>query len=310
MTPLPLILSALIPDPAPARATAPDALAVVAAERAFAADSARLGLTASFTKWSTPDAIVIQGDRVRSVREAWPPADPRPADEPELAWWPGFAGISRSGDFGFTTGPFALNGRRAGHYFTVWRRQADGDWKWIYDGGSEASAVGAPGPDHEPVMLGASEAGSGSPRAAMAEVAAVEAGLARAAATDQRLAHLAVMSDEGRLYVERRPPAIGRAAFADALALWPETFRFGPSQGDASDAGDMAWTWGEATWTRADQPRSGHFVRLWRKQAEGWKLVLAQLIAAPPPRARPAEVSAGREPSAPSAPVGNSSARP
>lgn len=309
MTLLPLILSALILDPASVQTTAGDASPVVAAERAFAADCARLGIAGSFTRWSTPDAMVIQGGRARSVREAYPPADPRPADEPELAWWPAFAGISRSGDFGFTTGPVTLNGRRTGHYFTVWRRQADGDWKWIYDGGSEASAAGAPGPDHEPVLLGASDAGSGSPQTAMAEVAAVEAGLARAAATDQRLAHLAVMADEGRLYVERRPPAIGRAAFADALSLWPETFRFGPSQGAASDAGDMAWTWGEATWTRADQPRSGHFVRLWRKQAEGWKLVLAQLIAAPPPRPRSADISEARAPSAPSAPVGSSSAR-
>lgn len=300
MNSFPPILSGLILVAAPLQAPPTDASPVVAAERAFAADSARLGITGSFTKWSTPDAIVIHRGQARTVREVYPPADPRAADEPDLAWWPGFAGISRSGDFGFTTGPMALNGRRRGHYFTVWRRQADGDWKWIYDGGSDAGAAEAPGPDRQPVLLETSRAGSSSPRAALAEVAVVEAELARGAATGQRLAHLAVMADEGRLYVERRPPAIGREAFAEALSLWPDTFRFGPSHGAASDAGDMAWTWGEAAWTRAGSHRSGHYVRLWQKQAEGWRLVLAQLIPAPAQPPPPAAAPGPAEPSAPS----------
>ncbi len=299
MNPVPLILFGLIPVPASVQAPAPDPSPVVAAERAFAADSPRLGIAGSFTRWSTPDAIVIHRGQVRSVREVYPPTDPRPADEPDLSWWPGFAGISRSGDFGFTTGPMALNGQRKGHYFTVWRRQADGGWKWIYDGGSDAGAADAPGPDSEPMLLETSPAGSSSAQAALAEVAAVEADLARAAATGQSLAHLAVMADEGRLYVEQSPPAIGREAFAEALSRWPDTFRFGPSQGAASDAGDMAWTWGEAAWVREGQHRSGHYVRLWQKQVAGWRLVLAQLVPGPPlsPRPAPASVPVGQPPS-------------
>jgi hypothetical protein len=48
-------------------------------------------------------------------------------------------------------------------------------------------------------------------------------------------------------------------------------------------AGDMAWTWGEAAWRGAGAAaRTGHYVRLRRKRPDGWKLVFAQLIAAPP----------------------------
>lgn len=271
---------------APALAQTPDAAPVVAAERAFAADAPSLGIAGSFNKWSTPDAVVIGGGEVRPVREAYPPDVPRPADEPRLEWWPNFAGIARSGDLGFTTGGVALNGQRTGHYFTIWRKQADGSWKWVYDGGSGASAADVPGPDSEPVTLRVSMAGSTSPQVAMDEVRVAEARLAERAATDQKVAHLAELAWDGRVYVAPHPPAVGAQAAIEALDGWPETFQFGPAEGGgASEAGDLVWTYGPAAWTRNAGERRGHYVRLWQKREQGWALVLAQLIPAPPPPA-------------------------
>lgn len=270
---------------APALAQTPDAAPVVAAERAFAADAPSLGIAGSFNKWSTPDAILIADGRAQTIGEVYPDG-PRPADEPLLEWWPNFAGIARSGDMGFTTGGVAFDGRRTGHYFTIWKRQSDGAWKWVYDGGSGASAADVPGPDSEPVILPVAPHGSESADKAMLDVLLLEAFLARGALRDQKRAHLFFLADNGRLYVAPQPPAIGREAFAEALSHWPETFEFGPSEGGgASEAGDLVWTWGPAAWTRDDQPRRGHYVRLWQKQAKGWAIVLAQLIPAPAPAA-------------------------
>lgn len=284
----------------PVLAQTPSAAPIVAAERAFAADAPVLGLTASFNKWSVPDAVMIGGE-VQTVRDVFPPDVPRPADEIRLEWWPNFAGISRSGDLGFTTGGVAVNGRRAGHYFTVWQKQPDGSWQWVYDGGSGASAADVPGPDSEPVILApgpellqvvTSLDRPPSPMApdwAMNRVREEEAALARAAATDQKSAHLAVMADNGRLYVAPRPPAIGRDAFATALDSWPATFRFGPTEGGGqSRYGDLVWTYGPAAWTAEGQERTGHYVRLWQRQEAGFRIVLAQLIPAPPPAPPPA----------------------
>lgn len=270
---------------------APDAAAVVAAERAFAADSARLGIGGSFNLWAAPEAIVIGQQGVERVPDAYLPTTSRPADEPFLEWWPTFAGMSRSGDFGFSTGGVRVDGHRRGHYLTVWKKQADGSWKWIYDGGTGASAVDVPGPEAEPVILPpgsdtfatpqddpADKALSG-PATAMDAVRAQEARLAVAAATDQKAAHLAVLADNGRLYVGHRPPAMGRDAFAQALADWPEAIRFGPTEGgDASAGGDLVWTYGKAGWTSEGRIREGHYVRLWQRQGVGWRIVLAQLI--------------------------------
>lgn len=266
----------------PALAQTPDVAPVVAAERAFAADAPSMGIAGSFNKWSTPDAILIAGGQARRIGDVYPDG-PRPADEPLLEWWPNFAGIARSGDLGFTTGGVAVNGQRTGHYFTIWQKQADGSWKWVYDGGSGASAAEVPGPDSEPVILPVAAQGSASPERAMIEVEAMEAELA-AFAHEQKAVHLRMLADNGRLYVAPLPPAIGREAFAGALAGWPAGFAFGPAEGGgSSQAGDLVWTYGGAAWTRDGQARSGHYVRLWQKQADGWRIVLAQLIPAPPP---------------------------
>lgn len=266
----------------PALAQTPDAAPVVAAERAFAADAPELGLTASFNKWAVPDAVMIAGGRVQTVRDVFPPDVPRPDDEVRLEWWPNFAGISMSGDLGFTTGGVAVNGQRTGHYFTVWKRQPDGAWKWIYDGGSGASAADVPGADAGPDFLPTATIGEDSPAAAMNEIRATESALAAMSRMDQKRAHLQMLADHGRIYVGSRPPAIGRHAFAAALDAWPSTFVFGSTDGaDVSLAGDLAWTYGTADWTQDGQVRTGHYVRVWQKQASQWRIVLAQLIPAP-----------------------------
>lgn len=282
-----LFAAALVSTEAPA-CPAVSPAPVVAAERAFAADAPGLGVGGSFNKWALPDAVVIAQGRAQTVREVYPPEAARPADEPRLEWWPNWAGIARSGDLGFTTGGVAVNGARTGHYFTLWACQPDGQWRWVYDGGSGASAAEVPGPDSEPDLMAAGEGVSTSPEAAMSEVRAAEATLAETARTDQKAAHLAVLAEDGRLYVAPRPPAIGREAMTAALDGWPSRFDFGPTEsGGASRAGDLAWTYGPARWTRDGAERRGHYVRLWRKGADGWALMFAQLIPAPPVSAAP-----------------------
>lgn len=271
---------------APVQAQTADAAPVVAAERAFAADFPAMGLAGSFSKWSTPDAVIITGGQARTSAELFADApQTRQPDEPLIEWWPVFAGISMSGDLGFTTGPAAQDGNRYGHYFTVWRRQPDGQWRWVYDGGVGADPAGQPGPDSEPRLLPVATVGSGSPEIAMAEVEEAEAGLA-AQAANVKAAHLQYLAADGRLYVAPLAPADGADAFATALDGWPTTMAIGAMEGGgASDAGDMVWTYGPASWTRDGQPRHGHYVRIWQKRPEGWRIVLAQLVPAPPPAA-------------------------
>lgn len=269
---------------APALAQAPDAMPIIAAERAFAADFPAMGLAGSFQKWGRADAILIGVGRAQTLEKLFEGAPlVRQPGEPLIEWWPTFAGVARSGDMGFTTGPAARNQEGYGHYFTVWMRQADGQWRWVYDGGSNASPAGQPGPDSQPRLLPVATLGSDAPETAMTEVREAEAGLAVAAAVDQKAAHLSVLAPDGRLYVAPLSPAESPDAFATALDGWPARFEFGATEGGgASGAGDMAWTYGPAAWiSKEGQSRTGHYMRLWQKRPGGWKLIMAQLIPAP-----------------------------
>lgn len=256
-------------DPAP----------VVAAERAFAADGLAMGVRDSFLKHSAPEAVVFRPDPV-SVHESFPKTPPDQGGPP-LTWWPLWAGIAKSGDLGFTTGPFAVNGRRGGYYFTVWRKQADGVWRWVYDGGppSDASSAGEAG---SPVAyLPVAVRGQGAN--AKAEITAREAALHAGAKTDLATAIGAAAASDGMLAGGRVKPETTAAGRAQELATRPRAVLYETRAVDASAAGDLVWTWGTAAWTTDGQARLGHYVRVWQARPEGWRIVYDSLLPKPPP---------------------------
>ncbi len=232
------LIAALLATPALA-APKVDPAPVVAAERAFAADGLKLGVKASFLKHSAADAIVFRPDPV-SAHGFYEKA-PDDTGGPPLVWWPLLAGIARSGDLGFTTGPFTFDGKPGGSYFTVWKKQADGAWKWIYDGGPPADMSGAAPQGSTPVYLPVSTAKGKYPEAAFAEVKAAEATLAEGARTDLAGAYLKVLAPEARIGGSRAAPDDTPAGHAAELATRPGQVAFSPLGGEASKAGDLAW---------------------------------------------------------------------
>lgn len=260
-------------DPAP----------VVAAERAFAADGLALGVQASFLKHSAPEGIVLQPDPVLA-KAAFQAPQPK---GPPLVWWPLWAGIARSGDLGFTTGPYSFDGKPRAWYFTVWAKQPDGSWKWLFDGGPPSDPAGAAPQDSPVAYAKLAERQAGSAAKAMAEVSQAEAALAAGAASDVKAAYLAQAAAEARIVGSRAKPPADRAAVEAELATRPASIRFSPLGGQASSAGDLAWTYGHASWTAEGKPARGHYVRIWRNDKAGWKLLYDQLLAAPPATAPP-----------------------
>jgi ketosteroid isomerase-like protein len=264
------------PAPAPPPLTpAP----VVAAERAFAADGVALGIKQSFLQHMADDAIVFQPDPV-NAREAISAQSDRPG--PKLEWWPVWAGIAASGDFGFTTGPYAVDGARRGHYVTIWKKQADGAWKWLYDGGPGSTSRDAPGPDSTPGFLMVSRSSAGDEATAFASAQAADAALNAAAAKDLPAAFLAVLVCEARVQGSPAAPAQGCASFRNELGGRGRKVTFAALGGAASSSGDMAWTYGDADWSIAGKAFRGHYVRVWQYRGEAWKLVFDQIVPAPP----------------------------
>lgn len=268
-----ILAAALLAGCASAPAVPINADAVIAAERAFAARAGEVGWVQAFRENVAPDGQLGQPGGYANAPQTL-------AETPDdggrnLFWWPAFAGIARSGDLGFTTGVVSVDEARTprGHYFTVWRRQPDGAWKWIYDGGvgpiAEPNLIA---PDAAVPSLAISEQGAGSAATAIAEVSALE----RAGALAGRLA------PDAHVFRSRLARAVGAAAPA-AMAVPRGDVTYTLARIEASAAGDLAMVLGEARWSADGGEASGLFGRIWHRRADGWRIVYDQLIQPRPP---------------------------
>lgn len=248
------------------RAEAPDASAVVAAERAFAARAGEVGWVPAFREFVAPDAQLGQpGGYANAPAEL---ANTPDDGNRNLFWWPALAAISRSGDFGFTTGAVSFDEAHTprGHYFTVWRRQSDGAWKWIYDGGvgpiMNAASLTPPGGDV--AMVPVSAAGETSAEEAVAAVAALERAGTFAFAADTR-------------------SVLTRGAFAVSAPTMnpPPGASYEPSRIEASAGGDLVMVLGVRSWN-ARTPVREHYARMWQRRAAGWVVIYDQVIIPTP----------------------------
>ena len=281
----PLILAPLFAASL-AQAAQPDVAEVVGAERAFAAAAQSDGVNAAFLRFSAPDGLVFQPGPVNAKAAL----TARPLPPGKLDWWPVYAGIAASGDLGFTTGPFvAGEGERRGFgwYFTIWRRQPDGSWRWLIDHGPPTREAAPQGRDTQVAALPPGRP-SGTARA-LGSLRAAEAHLAAALAGDARSAFPRFLAPDGRLMRVGPQPAVGAAAWAPILAAGPDTLETVPLGGDSSAAGDLAYTYGKARWHKGDgTAATGHYVRIWQRRADGWRLIVDNLVTdrPPPPPAR------------------------
>lgn len=255
---------------------------VVAAERAFAAESLVIGVKASFLKYSADDAIMFapQPANAHEFINSWPDGP----DDTTIVWWPVWAGIAQSGDIGFTTGPAKYgDAEPRSYYFTVWAKQPDGAWKWIYDGGPGASGEVPFAQNASVDYLPLASTNSGSADAAMTEVVAIEADLAAQAANGARAAYEPYLSEHARLTGAGGHPVADRDAVGAELDRRAGAMTLSHLGGRASSAGDFVFTYGDGEWSREGVPRKGHYVRIWQKGADGWRMATETLIATPPP---------------------------
>lgn len=119
------------------------------AERAFIADAQKLGQWTAFRKYAADDAVMFVPQQVNAQEFLKGRADPPVA----VYWWPGKSFVSCDGSYAVNTGPWVRQyGKAVGYFTTVWQRQPDGRWKWIYDGGDGLDAPRAEGGDIKPVV--------------------------------------------------------------------------------------------------------------------------------------------------------------
>ncbi len=257
-------------EPAPLSLVEP----VVAAERAFAADAARVGWIDAYPLWAAQDGMVLQKG-ISSALEFAANIHPDVRGDTSLAWGPEFAGVSAGGDFGFTAGPFNGDGTAFGYYLTVWRKQADGGWRWVFEGGVDTlEPTYAPAAD-APVTAIAATVPDGPADKARAALLAQEAMLASQVASEGAAAVSDYLAPVSRVQREGEAPASDADAALSLIRQDPASLSYAaPTRVEMSAAGDMALTIGDVKW----EGGGGYATRVWAQTAVGWRIVFDQIV--------------------------------
>lgn len=115
-----------------------------AADSAFADLAYRMGTAFAFSNTAAATGVVFGEPQLVIGPQAINALFAAQQTTSSLAWHPVFADVAESKDLGFTIGESIATGlgpsgaavQRTGKYLTVWRRQRDGSWKFVVDGGN------------------------------------------------------------------------------------------------------------------------------------------------------------------------------
>lgn len=258
---------------------------MVAAERAFAAATAEIGVRDGFLTFFADDAVQIaagESGREMQLVSARQGLIARPPVKLPLAavlmWNPHTGHVSGDGQMGWLTGPYVVMDSVSrqpvgqGAYFSVWKRQQDGTWKVWLDEGIELPSIwtgasefqAAPEPD---------VAREANPR----ETAdAAEASLATSrAAWGERLAEHVRVHRNGRLPIAGRAAALEGDESARSAIAWTVV------RVEVAGSGDLAVAVGGYDATTTAGAEHGTWARVWKRDVKGtWRIVFETSRAA------------------------------
>jgi ketosteroid isomerase-like protein len=268
---------------------------MVDAERRFAKASVDANMRDAFLAFFAPDGVEF-GPGPVNVKETFSkqPVSPKPPPV-TLDWEPVFANVSQAGDLGFTTGPYILtdNVKKApaqqGYFFSIWKKQTNGEWKVVLDHGIEAP-VGAP-------ILHPSSVKSGtqsnyhprgkidleSERQSLLDAERQFSILSESNSTAEGYARF--LDSEARMNRDGTQPYVGSAAIKSHVSLVKTQTKWVPMKADVASSGDLGYDYGSYESHEPGATTSsehGYFARVWKRDNKGdWKIAMDTATAAP-----------------------------
>jgi ketosteroid isomerase-like protein len=109
-------------------------------EWAFAKMAGEEGIYNAFISFAADDAVLMRDDQlikgISNIDQFY-----KTSTAKGLQWTPEYVDVSRSGDLGYTYGYYTFDyldslgnkAQRKGVFHTVWKRQVDGSWKFVWD---------------------------------------------------------------------------------------------------------------------------------------------------------------------------------
>jgi ketosteroid isomerase-like protein len=251
---------------------------LIDAEKNFAAYAVANGTKDAFLKFLDSSAVIFENGKAVNGIQAWMKRDRRPGI---LNWRPQFAEISASNDFGFTTGPWTFQQTASdtiaarGQYSTVWHKDKNGQWKVLVDLGVAGTP---PNPDTLITPITKEKKGGGSLKSLLnAEQKFIDANKDSA-----RGGYLKTIN--GKLFLDAPSPMIiwSRNRILPQIAGWgnsnekdifPENVQYSILGSGISTAGDLGYVYG----TTIINGKTDNYLRIWRKENNGWRIALEVL---------------------------------
>ncbi len=119
---------------------------LIAADKAFSAMSTEKGMAKAFVQYASDDVVKLRDKQLPILNKEdlkkWLGDEGK--EDFVLSWEPTKADIAQSGDLGYTFGNWLLKTKTSdgkdtvvyGNYVSIWKKQADGTWKYVLDGGN------------------------------------------------------------------------------------------------------------------------------------------------------------------------------
>ena len=117
---------------------------ILETEKDFAAMAQKEGISEAFLFYAAEDAVLMRNNSliigIEALQESFK-KEKSNGDKLSLDWKPDFVDVALSGDLGYTYGKYTYittdsigkTNEVEGVFHTVWKRQADGKWKFVWD---------------------------------------------------------------------------------------------------------------------------------------------------------------------------------
>jgi ketosteroid isomerase-like protein len=278
------------------KAREPSALEkMVATERAFAKLSEEQGTREAFMSFIADDGILFRPTAVKGKQ--WMKDHPVPSSDkrPLLSWYPAVAGMARAGDLGYTTGPWEfrndIHDARPvawGHFLTIWKKQADGSWRFAIDLGiSNPQPALAAAPWKLPKNYKTPGRMKGIWSFSDDALLARDREFAKAAAKfGAHAAFASYAAPAVRLYRDGKFPLLGPELAPAVLPSGANVWTWEPAFANVSVSNDLGYTYGtykiEAGGPTAKTIEAGNYFRIWKKEGGDWKVLFDLTNPIPP----------------------------
>jgi ketosteroid isomerase-like protein len=253
------------------------------AERNFAKASVMIGRNAAFAEYFAEESVLFTDKWITNGKQFSKEQKPSPI---VLKWEPEFMDIATSLDFGISTGPWEVQEYRpntaplfTGYFLTVWKKQSNGEWKVILDGGSTTPI--AEGPKHKFTFPSGADKVIPGPAGMNIEQLTKELlqrdNQFQTEWKKNPTAYTSFLAPDARIQLSGHLPATNADTIKSRINHLDRSLVWQPVGAGAASSGDLGFTYGLIK-TQKDEIIKGHYVLIWKKRpGSTWHIIIEMM---------------------------------